>query len=243
MKLRDVLLAACLLWCPLSETSLAQQAASAPGVVPPPEPHPAPAAAAAGPAVYNVEVIVFRTNAALGSPENWAAEAAQAPAVPVAADGETGTAGDAATNTGGTPVQPPGSRFVRVLTPAELQLGDIEARLKSSGTYVPVAHVGWAQTASPWGSKESMSLRQLGFDDPQLNGTVTLQRGQFLHLGFALSLAVANPPAGLGAAPNTTFVLSDNHRVKFYERNLFDAPAFGVIALVAPAQGARRAGR
>jgi hypothetical protein len=243
MRLRDFLLAACLLSCPLSGTSLAQQASSAPGVVLPPEPHPAPAAAPAGPTVYNVEVIVFRTNATLGSPENWNVEAAQAPAVPLAADGETGAATDTTTNSGGTPAQPPGSRFVRVLTAAELQLGDIEARLKASGTYVPVAHVGWAQTASPWGSKESMNLRQLGFDDPQLTGTVTLERGQFLHLGLALNLAIANPPTGLGAAPNTTFVLSDNHRVKFYERNLFDAPAFGVIALVVPAQGARRAGR
>jgi Peptidoglycan-binding protein, CsiV len=243
MRLRDFLTAACLLSCLLSGTSLAQQAASAPGVVLPPEPHPAPAAAPAGPTVYNVEVIVFRTNAALGSPEDWNVEAAQAPAVPLAADGETAAATDATTNTGGTPAQPPGSRFVRVLTAAELQLGDIEARLKASGTYVPVAHVGWAQTASPWGSKESMNLRQLGFDDPALTGTVTLERGQFLHLGLALNLAIANPPTGLGAAPNTTFVLNDNHRVKFYERNLFDAPAFGVIALVVPAQGARRAGR
>jgi hypothetical protein len=31
--------------------------------------------------------------------------------------------------------------------------------------------------------------------------------------------------------------------VKFYERNYFDAPAFGVIALVVPSQGGRRAGR
>ena len=129
MKLRDVLVAACLLSCPLSGTSLAQQAASSPAVVTAPEPHPAPAAAASGPAVYNVEVIVFRTNAALGSPENWAAEAAQAPAVPAAADGEPGAAGDATPNSGGPPPQSPGSRFVRALGPAELQLGDIEARL------------------------------------------------------------------------------------------------------------------
>ena len=105
------------------------------------------------------------------------------------------------------------------------------------------AHVAWAQTASAWGTRESMSLRQLGFEDPQLNGTVTLERGQFLHLGFALSLAIANPPGGLGAAAHTTFVMNDTHRVKFYERNLFDSPAFGVIALVAPAQGTRHAGR
>ncbi len=88
-----------------------------------------------------------------------------------------------------------------------------------------------------------MSVQQLGFDNPLLAGSVTLERGQFLHLGLALNLTIANPPAGLGAAAQTTFVLNDNHRVRFYERNYYDAPAFGVIALVVPAQGARRAGR
>jgi Peptidoglycan-binding protein, CsiV len=237
MRLRDFCLAACLFSCQLWGSSLAQQAAPAAGVAPPPEPHPAPAAAPAGPTVYNVEVIVFRTNSTLGTPEDWSGEAARAPAVPAAAEGETGApVSDAAGQAAGT-------RFVRALTPAEFQLADLEARIKSSGAYVPVAHLGWAQTASPWGSHESMSLQQLGFDNPLLAGTVTLERGQFLHLGFALNLTVAMPPAGLAATPNTTFVLNDNHRVKFYERNYYDAPAFGVIALVVPAQGARRAGR
>jgi Peptidoglycan-binding protein, CsiV len=244
MRLRDFALAACL-WSGLWGASLAQQAgSSAPPTLA--EPHPVPSTAPpapSGPTVYNVEVIVFRITSALGSPENWGAEAAEAPALPAAADGETGTPGIDTAAGGGTANPSPGSRFVRALTPADFQLGDLEARLKASGTYVPVAHVGWAQTASPWGSHESMSLQQLGFDNPQLNGTVTLERGQFLHLGFAMNLTIANPPGGLGAAPNTTFVLSDNHRVRFYERNLFDAPAFGIIALVAPAQGTRRAGR
>jgi hypothetical protein len=237
MRLRDLCLAACLFACQPWGTSVAQQAAPAAAVALPPEPHPAPAAVPAGPTVYNVEVIVFRTNATLGTPEDWSNEAARAPAVPAAAEGETGApVSDAAS-------QAPGARFIRALTPAEFQLGDLEARIKSSGAYVPVAHLGWAQSASPWGSHESMSLQQLGFDDPLLAGTVTLERGQFLHLGFALNLTVATPPSGLGAAPNTTFVLNDNHRVKFYERNYYDSPAFGVIALVVPAQGARRAGR
>ncbi len=170
-------------------------------------------------------------------PRIGSSEAAQAPAVPVAAEGEIGApVADAA-------APAPGARFIRALTPAEFQLGDLEARIKASGAYVAVAHLGWAQTASPWGSRESMSLQQLGFDNPLLAGTITLERGQFLHLGFALNLTVTTPPAGLGAAPNTTFVLNDNHRVKFYERNYYDSPAFGVIALVVPAQGARRAGR
>jgi hypothetical protein len=238
MRLRDFCLGVGLCACQLWGTSLAQQAAPAAGVALPPEPHPAPAAAPAGATVYNVEVIIFRTNATLGAPEDWASEAARAPAVPAAGEGETGApAGDAAGQAA------PGARFIRALTPAEFQLADLEAKIKSSGSYVPVAHVGWAQTASPWGSRESMSLQQLGFDDPQLAGTITLERGQFLHLGLALDLTIAAPPSGLEAAPNTTFVLNDNHRVKFYERNYYDSPAFGVIALVVPAQGARRAGR
>ncbi len=227
MRCRDFAALACLLGCQLLGTSSAQQAAS--------EPHPAAAAVPAGPGVYNVELIVFRTNSTLGSPENWAAETAQAPAVPAAADGETGaTVIEAAA---------PGGRFVRALTPAEFQLADLEARIKASGGYALVAHVGWSQTASPWGTRQSMSLQQLGFDTPQLTGTVTLERGQFLHLGLMMNLTIANPPAGLGAAPQTTFVLNDNHRVKFFERNYYDAPAFGVIALVGPAQGSRRPGR
>ncbi len=237
MKLRDFALAACLFGCQLSGSSAAQQAAS--------EPHPSAAAVAAvpaGPAVYNVELIIFRTNATLGSPENWSAETAQAPAAPTGADGETGAAVSEAAPAAGA-AQAPSGRFVRALTAAEFQLTDLEARIKASGSYVPVAHVGWAQSASPWGTHESMSLQQLGFDNPLLNGTVILERGQFLHLGLALNLTIANPPAGLAAPPQTTFILNDNHRVKFYERNYFDAPAFGVIALVVPSQGARRAGR
>jgi hypothetical protein len=237
MRLRDLALVACLLSCQPWSASLAQQASSAPGVTPPPEPHPLPAAAPAAPGVYNIEIIIFRANSTLGSPENWSAEVSQAPAVPTSAEGESGAPlTEAAAPT-------PGGRLIRVLTPAEFQLGDLEARIKASGAYAAVAHIGWAQTASPWGTHESMSLQQLGLDNPLLAGTVTLERGQFLHLGFALDLTIANPPAALGAAPQTTFVLNDNHRVKFYERNYFDAPAFGVIALVVPAQGARRAGR
>ncbi len=244
MRLKDFALAACLFSYQIWGTGLAQQTASAPAVVAPPEPHPAATGAPAGPTAYNVEIIVFRTTATLGSPENWSVETAQAAAAPTGADGETGApVSDAAAGAGAAAAASGDSRLLRLLTPAEFQLGDLEARLKASGIYVPVAHVAWAQTATPWGTHSSMSLQQLGVDNPQLTGTVTLERGQFLHLGLALNMTIANPPAGLGAGPQTTFVLDDNHRVKFYERNYFDSPAFGVIALVVPAQGARRAGR
>jgi hypothetical protein len=109
--------------------------------------------------------------------------------------------------------------------------------------YVPVAHTAWAQTASSWGTRAGFSLQKLGIEVPGLSGTVFLERGQWLHLGMSLTYAMAAPPQGLGAAPDTPFTINESRRVRFYERSYFDHPAFGVIALVTPAQGARPPGR
>jgi hypothetical protein len=84
---------------------------------------------------------------------------------------------------------------------------------------------------------------KLGIDVPGLTGNVFLERGQFLHLGMTLSYAVPNPPAALQALPGTVFTINESRRVKFYESTYFDHPAFGVIAMVAPAQGKRPPGR
>ena len=201
-------------------TPAAVQAASGPASAAPPMPA-SPAAPTAG--VYNIELVVCRFSAALGGAEDWAGEAAQTP--PAAA-------ADAAAS----------SRFIKLLAQGELQLNDVESRLRANGTCTPVAHFGWAQTASPWGSHDTLDLGQLGADTGGVTGTAQLLRGEFLHLALALDLQAQNPPDGLGAAPGTVFTLRDNHRVRFYERNYFDTPAFGVIALVTPATG-RRPGR
>jgi hypothetical protein len=60
---------------------------------------------------------------------------------------------------------------------------------------------------------------------------------------MSLNWAMENPPDGLGAGPGTAFTLNETRRVRFYERNYYDHPAFGVIALVTPAQGPRAPGR
>jgi hypothetical protein len=186
----------------------------------------APANAGTGP-VYNVEIIVFRAAGALGGAENWSAEA-----------GARYIAGDESAS-GSMQV----GRFVAALPPAVWQLNELENRLRASGTYVPVAHAAWSQTASSWGTRAGFSMQRLGISVPGLSGTVFLERGQFLHVGMSLTYAMPNPPPGLGAAPGTAFTLNESRRVKFYERNYFDHPAFGVIALVTPVQGARAPGR
>jgi hypothetical protein len=191
-----------------------------------PAPPPAPAPGS-GSAVYNIEIIVFRATSALGGAEEWSAEAG---ARNIA--GEESASGTATVG-----------HFVAALPSSGWQLGELENRLRASGLYVPVAHTAWAQTASSWGTRAGFSVQKLGIDVPGLAGTVFLERGQWLHLGMSLTYAMAAAPQGLGAAPDTPFTINESRRVRFYERNYFDHPAFGVIALVTPAQGARPPGR
>jgi hypothetical protein len=191
-----------------------------------PAPPPAPASGPAS-AVYNIEIIVFRATSALGGAEEWSAEAG---ARNIA--GEESASGTATVG-----------HFVAPLPSSGWQLGELENRLRASGLYVPVAHTAWAQTASSWGTRAGFSVQKLGIDVPGLSGTVFLERGQWLHLGLSLTYAMAAAPQGLGAAPDTPFTINESRRVRFYERNYFDHPAFGVIALVTPAQGARPPGR
>lgn len=185
--------------------------------------------AAAQPSVYNIEIVVFRATQALGGAENWSAQK----------DPHNFATGD---ESGGGP-SPRVGHFVTTLSPSQFQLTSLENKLRTTGLYVPVAHVGWSQTASDWGTHAGFAVQKLGIDVPGLAGTVVLERGQFLHLGVTLSYAMPEPPGGLGAGPGTTFTISESRRIRFYDRNYYDHPAFGVIALVTPAQGARPAGR
>jgi hypothetical protein len=134
-------------------------------------------------------------------------------------------------------------RFVAMLPEAAWQLTELESHLRSSGVWLPVAHAAWSQTASSWGTRAGFTVQRLGISVPGLTGTVFLERGQYLHLGVSLSYAPPDPPPGLGAGPGTQFTLNESRRVRFYERNYYDHPAFGVIALVTPVQGARAPGR
>jgi len=132
--------------------------------------------------------------------------------------------------------------FVALIPSSAYQLTEIENKLRSSGAYVPVAHVAWSQTASAWGTRAGFPVQRLGVDIPGLSGTVFLERGQYLHLGMTLTYADPSPPAGMGAGSGTAFTINQSRRIRFYERNYFDHPAFGVIALVSPGQ-ARPPGR
>lgn len=156
-----------------------------------------PAMPQASDPVYNIEVIVFRTDSGSGDAGGTGLDS------PASGDDSGG---------GGI------ARFVGPLAASSLQLGDIAARLRASGAYRPVAHAGWAQTPSRWGSRSGFSLERVGVNADGLVGTAYLERGQYLHLGFSISLAGAS--------------INEIRRIRLGEKNYFDNPEFGIIAVV-----------
>lgn len=177
-----------------------------------------PSPAQASTTVYTVEIIVFRNLSGAGGQEDWTVKpTARRPDKPDA---------------------PVTGRFVQTVPAAQFQLNDVYSRLQNTANYQPIAHFAWQQTASSWGSGAGFTIAKLAGNVPGLSGLIYLESGTYLHLGMSLNYQSANPPAGLGAAPGTVFELSESRRVKKFERNYYDHPAFGVIALVTPAASA-----
>jgi hypothetical protein len=158
-----------------------------------------------GAPLYGVEVIVFRASGA-GSGEDW-------DAVPPGRG-----FGSSATRGGGAP------QVLRVLAPSDYRLGTIEATLRASGAWRPIAHAAWIQTAANWGTHSGIALADVGINVPELSGMVYLERAPiYLHLGFDLHL-------NAGA----TYTIKEMRSVRYNDKQYFDHPAFGIIAVVTP---------
>ena len=110
---------------------------------------------------------------------------------------------------------------LKSLDASRMQLGTMAARLRSSGAWRVLAHAAWIQSATDWPRHAGVPLDAVGLIAPGLTGNVYVERGQYLHLGFDLRL---------GSDP--AWSLSELRKVKFNEKNYFDHPGFGVIAIV-----------
>jgi len=165
-----------------------------------------------GATLYGVEVIVFRTSS-VNSVEDW-------DAVPPGRG-----FGSSAGRGGGTP------QVLRVLTPADYRLGTLEATLKTSGAWHPVAHAAWIQTAANWGTHAGIALSDVGINVPGLSGTVYLERAPiYLHLGFDVRLSAG-----------ASYAIREMRSVRYNDRQYFDHPGFGIIAVVTPIKRAEPA--
>jgi hypothetical protein len=163
------------------------------------------AANAGGTGAYQVEMVIFRVND-----------------VPSGEDLSVPAEGRGFGHQIDSGASPPA--VYRNLEASQMQLGAVAAKLRSSGTWRVLAHAGWVQGATDWPRHAGITLEQLGINVPGLSGSVFVERGQFLHLGFDLHLG-----------ENPTWSLSELRKVKFNEKNYFDHPGFGVIAIVSPA--------
>ena len=179
---------------------------------------PSAQAQTANPRVYNVEVIVFRNSSGAGGAEDWSAK-------PVARGLDT-------------PEAPVTGKFVQAIAPAQFQLNDVARKLQGTTNYQPSAHFAWQQTASSWGSRAGFTVAKLAGNVPGLSGIIYLESGTYLHLGVSLNYQTSNPPEALAAAPGTVFMLNESRRIRFDKLSYYDHPAFGVIALVTPANRA-----
>jgi hypothetical protein len=180
------------------------QAATTPAA-PPAATNANPSGASGANGAYQVEIVIFR------SAEAPAGEDLSAPA--------EGRGFSRQLDTGATPPV-----IYRTLEASQMQLGGIASRLRANGNWRVLAHAGWVQSATDWPRHSGLALEDLGINVPGLSGSVYVERGQFLHLGFNLRLG-----------DNPAWSLSELRKIRFNEKNYFDHPGFGVIAIVSPA--------
>lgn len=168
---------------------------------------------AAGSGAYVVEILVFR---AITPPSG---EDLSAPPEGRGFNGASSSGSGAGDN--GVPA------VLRTLDASQMQLGGMASKLRASHEWTVIAHAGWVQTATEWPRHDGLSLQQLGINANGLTGSVYVEHGQYLHLGFDLRL-------GEGSG----WSLRELRKIRFNEKNYFDHPGFGVIAIVSPARGA-----
>jgi hypothetical protein len=165
-------------------------------------------APAAGSGLYTVEIVIFRGGGGSSGED-----------LTTAIDNAGADSDSAAASVAGS------ARLGEILPASKHRLGDVAARLNASGAHKVLAHVAWSQTASAWNSSGGLTAEQLGLNAAGFSGLVQLERGTYLHLGFNLAYT---------AAGGAHYALAQMRRVKFAERNYFDHPALGIIALVTP---------
>jgi hypothetical protein len=113
------------------------------------------------------------------------------------------------------------------LESSHLKLTGIEATLKRSRGYQPIAHFGWTQPGFALESPRPLGIENFVAGATGITGTVALTRGRYLRL--VLDLVWQSPQDG------KRYVLHEQRdRMRSGEKHYFDHPYFGVVAIVTP---------
>ena len=164
--------------------------------------------------VYKIEVIVFENlDPAAAQAELWPAETG-APSLDKAVELTALSATSAADKSSW-----------RVLTPAQLTLTGAYQRLRGSSRYRPLLHLGWVQPLDNSDRNEPVHVATAADNAAaQINGTVALRRGRYLHADVDL----------LFSKKSATARLTQTRRLRSNELHYLDHPLFGVLISVAP---------
>jgi hypothetical protein len=137
----------------------------------------------------------------------------------------------------------PDPEFV-LLAEDDFQLSEAFGRLERLDAYEPVMHFGWTQIALEQDLTEAIPLYRFDRPPADLDGTLTLYLGRYLHLVVDLQLRKPEPDPqttsgfmGFGAAPGeltlpTFFRIQEDRIMKNGELRYFDHPKFGMLARV-----------
>jgi len=155
-----------------------------------------PVASQQTPSRYDVEIVVFRLSGS-GGIEDLAA--------------------------GNSPVS--ATSGVQLTPTTQRRLTNEVSRLRAAGGFQVIAHTAWTQAPAAWNSRRGVSTEQLGIEGAGITGTVFIERGQYLHLGFDLRVDQGG----------RVYSVSDLRRVKPGEAQYFDHPVIGILALISPA--------
>lgn len=88
---------------------------------------------------------------------------------------------------------------LQLLGPGQYSMDEIYRKLVELDAYQPIMRAAWTQTTPGEAEAPAIRLRALGAPPPGLDGTVTLYRGRFVHLGLDLELDAEGAYAGGGS--------------------------------------------
>ena len=118
----------------------------------------------------------------------------------------------------------------------QLAYGGIVKRLRRSGRYRPLVHLGWRQPGLA--KTEALPVRVAGSssaapDASRVRGTLRLYRSRYLHL--EADLVYTRPNADV-VSLTTRFSLQESRRMRSGELHYLDHPLFGVLVRATPYQ-------
>lgn len=146
---------------------------------------------------------------------------------------------------------------LHLLDPGAYTMDDAYRTLERLDAYSPIMRAAWTQTTPPRDASPAVHLRALGSPPPELDGSVTLYRGRYLHLVVDLALDAKTGGRQAATATDRLIAYGDGRvsgnddsaragverqpvRYRIFEDRImkpgdiryFDHPRFGVLAKV-----------